>query len=122
MQRRWDRKLRTIVEHCQHTLVSETISSLYNLQHDIYVEYVHLQPRTICVHKGQRIHRGDIVGYSGASGFTPEPHVHMQVTVSADKSAPTIPFVLRSRRCQDVYMPYAGLHVSVDGPVQNSTE
>ena len=44
-----------------------------------YLLYAHLKPDSIAVHVGQRVHRGDLVGLIGNSGFSSTPHLHFQV-------------------------------------------
>jgi hypothetical protein len=44
-----------------------------------YLLYAHLKPYSIAVRVGQRVHRGDLVGLIGNSGFSSTPHLHFQV-------------------------------------------
>ena len=44
-----------------------------------YLLYAHLKPGSIAVGVGQRVHRGDLVGLIGNSGFSSTPHLHFQV-------------------------------------------
>ncbi len=85
-----------------------------------YVEYVHLSPDSITVQSGQKVDKGDIIAYSGAAGFCPDAHVHLQVSNSGADSAFTIPFVFTTSNntnqtrthIQDkivsCYVPFAG--------------
>lgn len=56
------------------------------------VEYVHLATDSICVKEGDAVRRGQRIASSGAVGFCPRPHVHVQVTLTADRKAVTVPF------------------------------
>jgi len=44
-----------------------------------YLLYGHLKPDSIAVDVGQRVHRGDLIGLIGNSGFSSTPHLHFQV-------------------------------------------
>jgi len=44
-----------------------------------YLLYAHLKPDSIAVHVGQRVHRGELVGLIGNSGFSSTPHLYFQV-------------------------------------------
>jgi hypothetical protein len=44
-----------------------------------YLLYAHLKRDSIAVRVGQRVHRGDLVGLIGNSGFSSTPHLHFQV-------------------------------------------
>jgi hypothetical protein len=55
-----------------------------------YIDLVHLS--TILVKKGQIVKKGQLIGYSGSTGFAPSPHLHIQVSLSHDPNATTIPF------------------------------
>lgn len=41
--------------------------------------YVHLKPGGVCVTRGQRVERGDVIGLSGNTGISMAPHLHFQV-------------------------------------------
>jgi murein DD-endopeptidase MepM/ murein hydrolase activator NlpD len=49
-----------------------------------YVGVVHLRRGSLCVGLGDRVRAGDQLGECGNSGNSTEPHVHVQVTDSAD--------------------------------------
>jgi murein DD-endopeptidase MepM/ murein hydrolase activator NlpD len=44
-----------------------------------YALYAHMQPRSIRVHPGQRVHTGDTLGLVGNTGNSIAPHLHFQV-------------------------------------------
>jgi len=51
--------------------------------------YFHLQKNGVKVQEGQVVKRGEIIGFSGNSGFSSGPHLHFEVTrpsLSADKN------------------------------------
>ncbi len=46
--------------------------------------YYHLQKNGVRVRIGQSVHRGQIIGYSGNSGFSFAPHLHFEVFKAID--------------------------------------
>ena len=42
--------------------------------------YAHLKPRGVAVAVGQDVKAGDLIGYSGATGYVQGPHLHLVVT------------------------------------------
>lgn len=44
-----------------------------------YSTIAHLKPKSIFVHEGQQIKRGDLIALCGNSGNTSEPHIHYQL-------------------------------------------
>ena len=73
----------------------------------LYVEYVHIKDAFVSV--GDRVVSGDVIASSGSVGFSPSPHLHIQVHMSPDPSSPTVPVAFANRRCLDVYdVPIAG--------------
>jgi len=64
------------------------------IKHDdgTYGKYVHLKLDGVAVEVGQKINRGDFLGYSGNTGFTNGPHLHFVVFSGKDsKSRTSIP-------------------------------
>ena len=52
---------------------------ILDLGRGIYAGYAHLKPGSVRVKKGERVHRGDIVGLLGNSGNSDAPHLHFQL-------------------------------------------
>jgi len=44
------------------------------------------------VHKGDWLERGAVVGLCGNSGYSPQPHIHIQVQSTDNVGAPSLPF------------------------------
>jgi len=78
----------------------------------LFVEYVHISKSI--VKAGERVKRGQVIGYSGSVGFSPEPHLHFSAFRSSDATAPTVrvlfenctnrelpPFIPRAGKCYD---------------------
>lgn len=54
-------------------------SVILDLGANRYALYAHMQPRSIRVHPGQKVHTGDTLGLVGNSGNSVAPHLHFQV-------------------------------------------
>jgi urea transporter/murein DD-endopeptidase MepM/ murein hydrolase activator NlpD len=57
-----------------------------------YVEISHLMQNSINVKIGDYVRYGDIIGKCGNSGYSPEPHIHIQVQKYPFLGSETIPF------------------------------
>jgi hypothetical protein len=78
----------------------------------LYVEYVHIQSSKVT--KGDVVKMGDVIGYSGSVGFSPEPHLHFAAYRSSSPDAPTV----RVRFIEaegGAFLPQAGLWYSAKG-------
>lgn len=61
--------------------------------------YVHLSPKNPVVHIGQRVRVGDVIGYSGNTGFTTGPHLHFEVySATRELGRRTIPVEFNTTR------------------------
>lgn len=47
-----------------------------------FAHYFHLQPGSLRVKSGDRVHAGQLLARVGASGDAREPHLHFEVTTS----------------------------------------
>src|SRR5690606_19154995 len=67
-----------------------------------YALYAHLKPGSVLVHKGQHVHRGQVLGLVGTSGNSSEPHLHFHVTDGPSPLASNgVPYLLRSFRATE---------------------
>ncbi|MEI6427300.1 MAG: urea transporter [Pseudanabaena sp. ELA607] len=57
-----------------------------------YVEISHFAQNSITVKQGERINQGALLGRCGNSGYSPQPHIHIQAQFTPDLGAATIPF------------------------------
>lgn len=73
-----------------------------------YVELSHLQQFSSLLHIGERVTRGMAVALVGSSGYSPQPHLHMQIQASAQIGAPTLPFCYVAFHEDGLFVP-AGL-------------
>ncbi|WP_200762279.1 urea transporter [Nitrosophilus alvini] len=58
----------------------------------VYVEISHLAKDSLKVKKGDFVEAGQIIGLCGNSGYSPEPHIHIQVQENMYLGSKTIPF------------------------------
>jgi len=65
---------------------------ILSTQAGLYVEISHFAQNSLKVKKGDYIEVGQIVGLCGNSGYSPEPHIHIQVQESPYLGAKTLPF------------------------------
>lgn len=61
-----------------------------------FVTYAHLQPDSFRFKVGDRVKRGQPIALLGNSGNSTGPHLHFQVTNSADRGSEGVPFVFDS--------------------------
>lgn len=57
-----------------------------------FVELSHLSQGSVQVNQGDWVTRGDLLGHCGNSGYSPQPHLHVQVQESGILGASTLPF------------------------------
>jgi len=68
-----------------------------------YVEISHLAERSIRVKEGDWVERGTVLGLCGNSGYSPQPHIHVQVQATGDLGAGTLPFSFASYSAGDTF-------------------
>jgi len=57
-----------------------------------FVELSHFAAKSIRVKKGDPVERGTLLGMCGNSGYSPQPHIHVQVQATDVVSAASLPF------------------------------
>jgi len=57
-----------------------------------YAELSHFVRGSIIVRPGEYVVQGQLIGKCGNSGYSPEPHIHLQCQYLAHIGAPTVPF------------------------------
>lgn len=55
-------------------------------KNDEYTAYEHLRYRGSEVNESQRVRTGQLIGYTGNTGYTFEPHLHFEVFVRPIKN------------------------------------
>lgn len=61
-----------------------------------YVEISHFSQNSISVKEGDWVEVGTYLGLCGNSGYSPQPHIHIQVQVSSEIASYTLPFSFAS--------------------------
>lgn len=54
----------------------------------LFSHYGHLAPGGVLVHDGEHVHRGQVIGRSGNTGYTSGPHLHFAVIDYRNRSVP----------------------------------
>jgi hypothetical protein len=91
--------------HVQNLFAWNSIT--VRLDSGLFAEYVHIHTGSALVAVGTRVAAGQPLCASGSVGFSPEPHLHLQMHSSDTAEAPTILFALRDAN-GEAYVPEAG--------------
>lgn len=70
-----------------------------------YVEISHFAQHSIKVNPGDRVERGTLLGRCGNSGYSPQPHLHIQVQLSPELGAATVPFSFTNLKMDGEFWP-----------------
>jgi murein DD-endopeptidase MepM/ murein hydrolase activator NlpD len=82
---------------------------------DLFVEYVHISKSLVGA--GDKVSKGQVIGYSGSVGFSPEPHLHFSAFRSSDPEAPTVRVLFDGGNRHSPFLPTAGEWYSETGRV-----
>ncbi len=91
--------VRTIVNHLPDNVIG-SVDQLNNWgnciviesENGIFVEMSHLSQYSIAVSQGDFVAQGTFLALCGNSGYSPQPHLHIQVQKSAAIGSSTLPF------------------------------
>jgi Peptidase family M23 len=67
-------------------------SIILDLGKNRYALYAHMQPGSLKVHKGDKVHLGQVIGLVGDSGNSLVPHLHFQVAAGPTLAANGLPY------------------------------
>lgn len=68
---------------------------IINIGNGCYAFYAHLQPGSIRVKVGDKVHRGEVLGLVGNTGNSTEPHLHFHITnASSPLGSEGLPYLL----------------------------
>jgi murein DD-endopeptidase MepM/ murein hydrolase activator NlpD len=90
-----------VVDHIEDNAIGE-VNTRQNwgntvvLRHlpGLYTQLSHLRPHSITVRPGDQVRRGEVLGYCGSSGRSPEPHLHFQVQATPYLGSRTLAYPL----------------------------
>ncbi len=83
-----------------------------------YVLLAHFQKGSIKVKEGQWVEQGQLLGLCGNSGYSPQPHLHVQVQLSPELGAPTQPFsFVHYAVLQDTKLLYRANEIPKEGEI-----
>ncbi len=68
-----------------------------------FVELSHFLQNSISVKEGDWVEIGTFLGLCGNSGYSPQPHIHVQVQLSDYVGAPTVPFSFSSYLSNNIF-------------------
>jgi len=72
-------------------------SVILDLGEHRYALYAHMQPGSIKVHSGEKVHPGEVIGLVGDTGNSIVPHLHFQVTAGLSSlSANGLPYEINA--------------------------
>ncbi len=69
----------------------------------LFVEISHFAEKSVRVKKGDWVERGAVLGLCGNSGYSPQPHIHIQVQATETIGAPSLPFSFVSYAAEGEY-------------------
>ena len=70
-----------------------------------YAHYWHLQHNGAIVRIGDTVSKGQLIGYSGSTGFSSFPHLHFEVTRRSRIGAEEVPVVFETEKGAKVLQP-----------------
>ncbi len=73
--------------------------------------YAHLELEKARVYPGQTVKEGQIIGFSGNTGYSSGPHLHFAIQVNKGMSLESIPFQFRKRNGEGI-TPVAGMVIT----------
>lgn len=61
--------------------------------------YAHLKYKGVVVKQGQKVKEGDLLGYSGNTGFSDSPHLHFEIYKESEgeKSRRSLPVTIATQ-------------------------
>ncbi|CAN5731561.1 hypothetical protein BH09VER1_BH09VER1_39410 [soil metagenome] len=92
-------------------------SVLIEIAPQLYVQLSHFRCGGLRVREGERVRRGQLLGYLGNSGRSPFPHLHLQMQTQPEIGAATIPFRLHDYRTPSEKWTYQFRELPIKGQI-----
>ncbi len=88
----------TVAVHEDGNRVRSNVNGVLILHDDgTYGRYLHFTRNGVTVEQGARVAQGDTIGYSGNTGFSTEPHLHIDVLANCvDSACDGVPITFRN--------------------------
>jgi murein DD-endopeptidase MepM/ murein hydrolase activator NlpD len=82
------------------------LANLITIFHDdnTFAEYVHLKYNGAVVSAGDSVETGDLIGYSGNTGYSTGPHLHFTVNRATEKGYKAVPTLFRLNKSKIGYL------------------
>jgi len=103
--------------HCANLMAWNAVS--VRLSSGLVVEFLHTRPGSARVKVGDRVRKGQVLCETGDIGFSPEPHLHIEVHHAGDMEGPSVPFSFATS--DSSFVPVAGRCYSHLGEVAMRT-
>ena len=98
-----DGKVISVIEHFKEGGVSSTYKDKANHIMIMHADgtignYAHLQFNGSVVNQGENVERGQLLGYSGDTGYSSGPHLHFSIfRLNTNAERESLPFLIKSR-------------------------
>lgn len=89
----------TVVSNCNrntyHTTKEKICGNYVKIKHDdgYYTLYAHLKYGTVAVKKGEKVTKGQVLGYMGNTGYSNGAHLHFEVRDTSDSRINPTPYI-----------------------------
>ena len=75
-----------------------------------FAQYVHLKYNGVSVKEGQKVDKGEVIGYSGNTGWSSGPHLHFEILVPEGQGYMTLPSLFITREEKGIYLEEGGIY------------
>ena len=76
-----------------------------------FAQYYHLKQNSVEVRLSDKVAQGELIGYSGNTGYTSGPHLHFEVNISTLKGIQTVPTQFKIKGIQQL-LKFGDMYIS----------